>query len=46
MVDYRPAAGVRLSPHFYTRDEEIDFALEQIGEIIASRAWERHTAAV
>ena len=46
MVDYRPAAGVRLSPHFYTRDEEIDFALEQIGEIIATRAWERHAAAV
>jgi kynureninase len=46
MVDYRPAAGVRLSPHFYTRDEEIDFALEQIGEILATRAWEQRAAAV
>ncbi len=46
MVDYRPAAGVRLSPHFYNRDEEIDFALAQMEEILASRAWERHLQAV
>ncbi len=42
LVDYRPRAGVRLSPHFYNRDDEIDFALAQIEEILASRAWERH----
>jgi kynureninase len=42
MVDYRPGAGVRLSPHFYNRDEEIDFALAQIEEILATSAWERH----
>jgi kynureninase len=41
LVDYRPQAGIRLSPHFYNRDEEIDFALEQISEILASHAWER-----
>jgi kynureninase len=46
LVDYRPAAGVRLSPHFYNRDEEIDFALAQMEEILASRAWERHLQAV
>jgi kynureninase len=42
LVDYRPKAGIRLSPHFYTRDEEIDYALEQIGEILSTRAWEKH----
>jgi kynureninase len=42
LVDYRPAAGVRLSPHFYNRDEELDFALAQMEEILATRAWERH----
>jgi len=42
LVDFRPAAGVRLSPHFYNRDEEIDFALEQMETILATRAWERH----
>jgi kynureninase len=41
MVDYRPAAGVRLSPHFYNRDEEIDFALAQMEDILETRAWER-----
>jgi len=42
LVDYRPGAGVRLSPHFYNRDEEIDFALSQMEDILATREWERH----
>jgi kynureninase len=42
LVDYRPAAGVRLSPHFYNRDEELDFALAQMEEILKTSAWERH----
>lgn len=46
LVDYRPKAGVRLSPHFYNRDEECDLAIEQIAEILATRAWEKHTAVV
>lgn len=46
LVDYRPKAGIRLSPHFYNREEEIDFALDQIGEILSTRAWERHLQTV
>ena len=23
-VDYRPGCGIRVSPHFYTTDDEID----------------------
>ncbi len=42
LVDFRPAAGVRLSPHFYNRDEELDFALAQMEEILKTSAWERH----
>ena len=42
LVDYRPRAGIRMSPHFYNKEEEIDFALDQVGEILATRAWERH----
>lgn len=42
LVDYRPGAGIRISPHFYNRDDEIDFSLAQIDEILATRAWERH----
>jgi kynureninase len=41
LVDYRPGAGVRLSPHFYNRDEEIDFALAQMEEILKTRSWEQ-----
>lgn len=45
LVDYRPGAGVRISPHFYNRDEEIDFVLSQIEEILESGAWGRHDPA-
>ena len=45
LIDYRPKAGIRFSPHFYNRDEEIDFALAQVEEILRTRAWERHAAA-
>lgn len=38
LVDYRPGAGIRISPHFYNRDDEIDFSLAQIDEILATRA--------
>jgi kynureninase len=45
LVDYRPKAGVRLSPHFYNRDDECDFALDQMDEILRTHAWEKHAAA-
>ncbi|HMD33256.1 MAG TPA: aminotransferase class V-fold PLP-dependent enzyme [Candidatus Acidoferrales bacterium] len=37
LVDYRPKAGVRISPHFYNRQEELDRALDAISEIVAAR---------
>jgi kynureninase len=46
LVDYRPKAGVRLSPHFYNREEECDLAMTQIADILETRAWEKHTAAL
>ncbi len=46
LVDYRPKAGVRLSPHFYNREAECDLAIAQIAEILETRAWEKHAAAV
>jgi kynureninase len=45
LVDYRPKAGVRISPHFYNREEECDLALEQIDEILRTLAWEKHAVA-
>jgi kynureninase len=43
LCDYRPGAGIRLSPHFYTRDSELDEAIEAIGEILATSAWRAFT---
>jgi kynureninase len=45
LVDYRPLAGIRISPHFYNQEEECDFALSQIEEILKTRAWEKHAIA-
>jgi kynureninase len=36
LVDWRPNAGVRISPHFYNRDEELDFAIEAVNEILGN----------
>jgi kynureninase len=46
LVDYRPKAGVRLSPHFYNREEECDLAIAQIADILETRAWEKHAVAL
>jgi kynureninase len=45
IVDYRPGAGVRLSPHFYTKDEELDAAVREMRHIIDTRAYSAHEAA-
>lgn len=42
LIDYRPLAGIRISPHFYNREDECDHALSEIAEILATRAWEKH----
>jgi kynureninase len=39
LCDYRPGAGIRLSPHFYNRDDELDAAIAAIGEIRATGDW-------
>ncbi len=44
LCDYRPGAGIRFSPHFYTRDDELDTAVAAIGEIQATGAWRAFTA--
>jgi kynureninase len=38
LVDYRPGAGIRLSPHFYTTDDELEHAVAEIAAIVASGA--------
>jgi kynureninase len=43
-VDFRPGAGIRLSPHFYTDDVQLDAAVDAIADILESGAWRRHEA--
>jgi kynureninase len=38
LVDWRPKAGVRFSPHFYNTDQEIDAAMTTVADILKTRA--------
>ena len=44
LVDYRPDAGIRVAPHFYTGDEELEMAVAAMREILDSGAWRSFTA--
>ena len=49
IVDYRPGAGIRIAPHFYTSDAELDAAMDAIDEALSTdgwRAFERRQAVV
>jgi kynureninase len=37
MVDWRPKAGVRMSPHFYNTDQELETAITAVQEILKER---------
>jgi kynureninase len=34
LVDYRPGAGIRIAPHFYSKDEELDLTIREIRKIL------------
>ena len=36
ICDTRPDAGIRFGPHFFTTDDEIRFAVEQVQDVLAS----------
>ena len=42
LVDYRPGAGIRVSPHFYTTDDELRHAIDEIAAIRDSGAYRQH----
>lgn len=41
LVDYRPEAGIRIAPHFYTSDDELELALAAIDEILEREEWKK-----
>jgi len=43
LVDYRPGAGIRVAPHFYTSDAELEAVVELIDDILARDSWTRYT---
>jgi kynureninase len=45
IVDFRPGAGVRISPHFYTSDEELELVVREMKDIRDTRAYTVHEAA-
>jgi kynureninase len=45
IVDYRVGAGIRIGPHFYTRDEELDACIGAIDECLSTGQWERFAQA-
>jgi kynureninase len=38
LVDWRPKAGVRMSPHFYNTDQELEIGIGAVEEILKERA--------
>jgi kynureninase len=38
LVDHRPGAGIRVAPHFYTSDEELDLTIHEIQAILRERS--------
>lgn len=46
LCDFRPDVGLRLGPHFFNTEDELDFAVAQIAEIVSSGAYRRHPGRV
>jgi len=44
LVDYRPNAGIRVAPHFYTSDEELRRVVTMIDDILATGDWRAQRA--
>jgi kynureninase len=42
VIDYRENAGIRIAPHFYNSDAEIDRTMQAIAEILIDGSWQQH----
>ncbi len=41
VIDFRPGAGIRIAPHFYTTDDELATCVSAIDDILTSGRWQR-----
>jgi kynureninase len=39
VIDFRPGAGIRVAPHFYTNDQEVESVVGEIEDIVKKGAW-------
>ena len=39
IVDYRPNAGIRVAPHFYSSDDELERVVDMIDGILRDESW-------
>lgn len=42
IVDFRPGAGIRVSPHFYNTKEELELFISETKNILETKAWKAH----
>jgi kynureninase len=35
LCDFRPGVGIRLAPHFYTRDDEVDRVMRRVRDLVS-----------
>lgn len=42
VIDYREGAGIRVAPHFYTSDDELERAVLAIDQVLATGEWKRY----
>jgi len=45
LVDFRPGAGIRVSPHFYSLPEEVERFADVMRELRTSRSWAGYASA-
>lgn len=41
IVDYRPGAGIRVAPHFYTSDAELETCVGMIDDTLRTGSWQQ-----
>lgn len=44
LVDYRVGAGIRIAPHFFTMDSELDDVFAAIDESLGSGSWKQYAS--
>jgi kynureninase len=41
LVDYRVGAGIRIAPHFFTKEEEVEEVVSEIDKALETGSWQR-----